>query len=241
MKESPTYSSTFSPTFVIIAGLFVCFLMMANIIVNRLVTFGGLVFNGDLFLFPLTYIFGDILTEVYGFKKARLVIWIGFLANIIMALYFSAILRLPYPSEFTDNNAFMTVLGATPIIVTASLVAFFFGEYANSATMSIIKKRTDGKWLWMRTIGSTLVGQLVDTVLFMTIALSYLPVPVLVQIIAVNYGIKVAYEVLATPLTYAVINRLKKSEGIDTFDYGVTYNPFGIDVDKSTNFKNKTT
>jgi uncharacterized PurR-regulated membrane protein YhhQ (DUF165 family) len=96
MKESPTYSATISPTFVVIAGLFVCFLMMANIIVNRLVTFGGLVFNGDLFLFPLTYIFGDILTEVYGFKKSRLVIWIGFAANIIMASYFSFVLRLPF-------------------------------------------------------------------------------------------------------------------------------------------------
>ncbi len=234
MKESLKYPTSISPTFVVIAALFVCFLMMANIIVNRLVTFGGLVFNGDLFLFPLTYIFGDILTEVYGFKKARLVIWVGFLANIIMALYFSAILKLPYPAEFTNNDAFTTVLGSTPIIVTASLVAFFFGEYANSVTMSILKKKTDGKKLWLRTIGSTLVGQLVDTVLFMTIALSYLPANVLIQIIAVNYGIKVAYEVLATPLTYAVIKKLKKSEGIDTFDYGVKYNPFGFDLEKDT-------
>lgn len=234
MNQIKTYPTAISPTFVVIAGLFVCFLMMANIIVNRLVTFGGLVFNGDLFLFPLTYIFGDILTEVYGFKRSRLVIWVGFAANIIMALYFSAVLRLPYPDEFTNNDAFMTVLGSTPIIVTASLIAYFFGEYANSATMSILKKKTEGKWLWMRTIGSTLVGQLVDTVLFMTIALSYLPLPVLGQIIVVNYGIKVAYEVLATPLTYAVINRLKKSEGLDTYDYGVKYNPFGLDVDKDS-------
>ncbi len=234
MRESLKYPTTISPTFVVIAGLFVCFLMMANIIVNRLVTFGGLVFNGDLFLFPLTYIFGDILTEVYGFKRARLVIWVGFLANIIMALYFSAVLQLPFPAEFTDNESFMKVLGSTPIIVTASLVAFFFGEYANSATMSILKKKTDGKMLWMRTIGSTLVGQLVDTVLFMTIALSYLPANVLIQIIAVNYGIKVAYEILATPLTYTIIKRLKKSEGVDAYDYGVKYNPFGFDLDKDS-------
>ncbi len=226
------YPSSFSPTFVVIAGLFVCFLMMANIIVNRLVTFGGLVFNGDLFLFPLTYIFGDILTEVYGFKRARLVIWIGFLANIIMATYFSIILRLPYPAEFTDNTAFMTVLGATPIIVLASITAFFFGEYSNSAVMSILKKKTEGKMLWLRTIGSTLVGQLVDTVIFMVIVLSYLPLPVLIQIIAVQYGIKVAYEVLATPFTYAVIRRLKKAEQLDTFDYGVSYNPFGFGLGK---------
>ncbi|HRN71048.1 MAG TPA: queuosine precursor transporter [Candidatus Woesebacteria bacterium] len=231
LKQYPT---TISPTFVVIAGLFVCFLMMANIIVNRLVTFGGLVFNGDLFLFPLTYIFGDILTEVYGFKRSRLVIWVGFAANIIMALYFSVVLRLPYPTEFTDNNAFMTVLGATPLIVTASLIAYFFGEYTNSATMSILKKKTEGKWLWMRTIGSTLVGQLVDTVLFMTIALHYLPPVVLLQIIAVNYSVKVAYEVFATPFTYVAINKLKKAEGVDTYDYGVKYNPFGLDVEKDT-------
>src|SRR5690606_25395835 len=141
---------------------------------------------------------------------------------------FSIILRLPYPAEFTDNTAFMTVLGATPIIVLASITAFFFGEYSNSAVMSILKKKTEGKMLWLRTIGSTLVAQLVDTVIFMVIVLSYLPLPVLVQIIAVQYGIKVAYEVLATPLTYAVIRRLKKAEQLDTFDYGVSYNPFGF-------------
>jgi len=226
------YPEHISSIFVVIAALFVCSLMIANITVNRLVTFGGLVFNGDLFLFPLTYIFGDILTEVYGYKRSRLVIWIGFLANILMALYFTMLLKLPYPAEFTDNNAFVKVLGSTPIIVFASITAFFFGEYVNSATMSILKIKTKGKYLWMRTIGSTLVGQLVDTVIFMTIALNYLPPAVLLQIIVVQYGVKVAYEILATPLTYAIIKKLKNVEKLDTYDYGVKYTPFAFDVDK---------
>jgi uncharacterized integral membrane protein (TIGR00697 family) len=169
---------------------------------------------------------------VYGFKKSRLVIWLGFITNIVMALYFTLLLKLPYPKEFTDNAAFVKVLGSTPIIVTASILAYFFGEFSNSVVLSVLKKRTSGKWLWMRTIGSTLVGQLVDTAIFMGIVLSYLPLPVLLQIAVVQYLIKVAYEVLATPLTYWVVNKLKKAEGIDTYDYGVKYTPFAVDVEK---------
>lgn len=218
-----------------IAGLFVCFLMMANIIVNRLVTFGGLVFNGDLFLFPLTYIFGDILTEVYGFERTRLIVWLGFAANIIMALYFSFVLRLPYPKEFVDNNAYTTVLGATPLIVFASITAFLLGEFSNSVTLSVMKKVTKGKWLWTRTIGSTIVGEFADTVTFMTIVLHYLPLPVLIQIIVVQYLIKVTYEVFATPLTYLAVKKLKDYEKLDTFDYGVRYNPFSLQIKNKTN------
>ena len=217
----------FSPLYVLIAGLFVCCLMIANITAPRLVQIWGFTTNGDLFLFPLTYIFGDILTEVYGFKKTRLVIWIGFLANILMAGYFWLMLQLPYPAEYVDNAAYSLVLGMTPRIVLASVIAFFFGEYANSVVMSVMKKVTKGRWLAVRTISSTLIGQLVDTVLFMTIALTFLPVSELISIIGVAYGVKVLYEILATPLTYIIVNKVKNMEAVDTYDYGVKYIPIG--------------
>ncbi|OGG12999.1 transporter [Candidatus Gottesmanbacteria bacterium RIFCSPHIGHO2_01_FULL_39_10] len=225
------YPTAISPLFVTIAALFVCFLMISNIIVNRLFTFAGLIFPGDFFLFPLTYIFGDILTEVYGFKRSRLVIWLGFLANIIMAIYFSFILSLPKPSELTNSDAFNQVLGSTPRIVIASLIAYFFGEFTNSAVISMLKKRTVGKYLWMRTIGSTLVGQVVDTGLFSLIAFTYLPFPALIQIMVLSYIYKVGYEILATPLTYAIVAKVKQIEKVDTFDYGISYNPVALDIE----------
>lgn len=226
------YPEEISPAFVVIAVLFVAFLMISNIIVNRLVFFLGLVLNGDLFLFSFTYIFGDILTEVYGFKRSRLVIWMGFIANIIMAGYFTLILQLPYPQEFVDNSAFRTVLQGTPLIVLASITAYFVGEFSNSVTLSILKKRTHGKYLWLRTIGSTVVGQLGDTATFLGIAFFWLPLPVLLQLFVVAYLYKVAYEILSTPLTYVIINRLKRYEQLDTYDYGEKYNPFSLSVKK---------
>lgn len=231
-KRYKHYTDTISPAYVVIAVLFVAFLMISNIIVNRLVSFFSIVLNGDLFLFSFTYIFGDILTEVYGFKRSRLVIWMGFLANIIMALYFTLILNLPYPKEFIDNKTFQTVLGSTPLIVLASITAYFVGEFSNSVTLSILKKKTIGKYLWIRTVGSTLVGQIGDTATFLGIAFFWLPFPVLFQLFAVAYLYKVGYEILITPLTYVITNRLKKYEKLDTFDYGEDYNPFSLSLKK---------
>ncbi len=219
-----------SPLYVVIAALFVCFLMIANIIVNRLVVFKGIVLGGDFFLFPITYIFGDILTEVYGFEQSRLVIWLGFLANIIMAVYFTIVLQLPYPAEFTDNKAFTAVLGTTPLVVFASITAYFLGEFSNSVTLSVIKKMTKGKYLWVRTIGSTLVGQVADTLTFMLLVFHALPPSTLTQLIVVAYTFKVSYEIIATPLTYLIVKKIKAIEKLDTFDYGVKYNPFSLKV-----------
>jgi queuosine precursor transporter len=228
------YPDKISPLYVVIAGLFICFLMISNIIVGRLVSIHGIIVNGDFFLFPLTYIFGDILTEVYGFQRTRLVIWLGFLTNIIMAIYFSIVLKLPYPKEFSTNQAYAVVLGNTPIIVFASITAYFLGEFSNSITLSVMKKITKGKWLWTRTISSTLIGQLFDTVTFMLIAFNYLPRNTLIQIMLVAYSFKVGYEILATPITYFVIKKIKKLEHLDVFDYGVKYNPLTIQEEKIT-------
>lgn len=219
-----------SPLYVTVAALFVCFLMISNIVVNRLVDIRGMVITGDLFLFPITYIFGDILTEVYGWQRSRLVIWLGFATNIIMALYFTFVINLPFPKDFIDNKAFQTVLGTTPVVVIASLAAYFLGEFSNSTVLSVMKKWTKGKYLWTRTIGSTLVGQIIDTLTFMTIVFHTLPLNVFIQLTLVQYLFKVGYEILATPFTYWIVAKIKKMEKIDTFDYGVNYNPFSLKI-----------
>lgn len=220
-----------SSLFVIIACLFVGCLIICNVITGKLITFCGLVLPGAIILFPVTYIFGDVLTEVYGFKKARLVIWTGFACNALMAGVFMLVLALPSPGFFHGNSAYATVLGMTPRIVFASLLAYFMGELANSVVLSKMKIFTKGKWLWTRTIGSTLVGEGIDTGIFIVIAFwGAVSGPVLIQMVFFQYVCKVAYEIAATPLTYAVVNWLKRKEAIDTFDYGVEYTPFSLNV-----------
>lgn len=231
MAEQQPSRTVLTPTFFLIGALFVCALMISNIICGKLFTLWGMVLTADLILFPLTYIFGDVLTEVYGFKRARLVIWTGFLCNLLMALAFTAALALPHPGFWKGQEAFTTVLGSTPRIVLASLTAYFVGELSNSTVLSRLKIVTGGRWLWMRTIGSTLVGEGVDTLVFMTIAfLGTMEPVVLLQMIGFQYLWKVSYEILATPLTYKLINWLKGKEQIDTFDYGVSYNPFRFNL-----------
>ncbi len=225
----PEPRNAISTPFLIITGLFITFLLITNVVAGRLVQLGGMTLTADLFLFPLTYIFGDVLTEVYGFRRARLTIWLGFTANFIMALVFILVISLPSPTFWEHENAYQTVLGFAPRIVMASLLAYFVGEISNSIILSRLKLATQGRWLWTRTIGSTLIGQGLDTTVFMSIAFGGLySSDIFMGMGLVQYGWKVAYEVLATPLTYAVIRYLKKTEGIDTFDYGVGYNPFKL-------------
>jgi uncharacterized integral membrane protein (TIGR00697 family) len=216
-----------STPFLVVTCLFLTCLLITNIVAGRLVAFGNMTLTADLFLFPITYIFGDVLTEVYGFRRARITIWIGFAANLLMAAVFIMVVSLPSPSFWDQENAYRTVLGFAPRIVIASLIAYFAGEFSNSIILSRLKVLMAGKQLWIRTIGSTLVGEGVDTLVFMAIAFGGLYAPeIFWGMVWVQYGWKVAYEVLATPLTYYVVNRLKRVEGIDTFDHGVVYNPF---------------
>jgi uncharacterized integral membrane protein (TIGR00697 family) len=220
-------NASLSTSFLIITCLFVTCLLITNIVAGRLVALGGMTLTADLFLFPVTYIFGDVLTEVYGFRRARLTIWLGFAANLLMAVVFIFVVSLPSPSLWDQESAYRTVLGFAPRIVIASLIAYFVGEFSNSMILSRMKVLTAGKWLWTRTIGSTLVGEGVDTLVFMSIAFSGLySTKIFIGMVLVQYGWKVAYEVLATPVTYYIVNRLKHREGIDTFDHGVRYNPF---------------
>ena len=220
-----------SPLFLIIACLFVTCLLLSNIIAGKLITVFGWVLPGAVILFPLTYIFGDVITEVYGFRKARLVIWTGFGANLLMVLVFALIIYIPSPGFFEGQEAFALVLGMAPRVVLASLLAYFIGELTNAFILSRMKIMTDGKWLWARTIGSTLIGEGIDTVVFITLAFwALIPTEVLLQMMLFQYIFKVSYEVLATPLTYLAVGKLKNQEGLDTFDYNVKYNPFRLKI-----------
>jgi len=183
-------------------------------------------------LFPITYIFGDVLTEVYGFKRSRLIIWTGFACNLLMAVIFMLVVALPYPEFWEQQDAYAVVLGMTPRVVVASLVGYFLGEFTNSAVLSKLKLLTRGKWLFSRTIGSTIVGEGIDTVVFITIAFAgTVSSSVLLSMIAAQYIFKVVYEILVTPLTYLVVGWVKKKEGVDVYDWGVKYNPFSLEID----------
>jgi uncharacterized integral membrane protein (TIGR00697 family) len=215
--------------FDIVMALFVTVLLVSNVVSAKITRFGPFTFDGGTILFPLSYIFGDILTEVYGYRRSRKVIWTGFFANFLMSAIFILVgLMKPAPG-WENQDAYMKILGLTPRIVVASLIAYFSGEFTNSFILAKMKILTKGRWLWTRTIGSTIVGEGVDTLLFVTIAFfGVLPSPLLISVIISNYIFKVGFEVLATPLTYGVCRFLKKKEGVDTYDYGTRFNPFRL-------------
>ena len=221
--------SSYSPVFLSLFALFITCLLVSNIIAGKLILVFGLVLPSAVILFPITYILGDVFTEVYGFRKTRVVIWTGFAANALMSAIFLAAIVLPFPPFFKDQEAYAKVLGFTPRIVAASLLAYWAGEFANSITLSALKKLTGGRYLWTRTISSTVVGQALDTAIFIGLGFAGIVQPsVLVQMMVGQYAFKVFYEVVLTPVTYLVVGRVKKREGIDTFDVNVAYNPFGM-------------
>ncbi len=221
-----------TPLFVVIAVAFVTTLLVANTTAGRLVDFWGVTLPGAVLVFPISYIFGDILTEVYGFKMSRLVIWTGLAANVFMAVFYLLVNSLPAPSWWhSQASAYSVVLDLAPRAVVASITAYFVGEYLNSVVLSRMKILTKGKWLWTRTIGSTVVGEGADTLIFISIAFGgMMSVHNLVFLMTAQYTFKVLYEVIATPLTYLIVFKLKKVEKIDTYDYGEKYNPIGFKI-----------
>ena len=222
-------TSKVSYLFVVITGIFISCLLISNMIAGKLITIGGIVLPGAVVLFPLAYIVGDVLTEVYGFARARLVIWIGFLCNLLMVLAFYLVLVLPAPEFFADGEAYALVLGMAPRVVLASLAAYWVGEFINAIIMSRLKILTRGRFLWVRTIGSSLVGQGLDTIIFITIVFwGTVGNNTLIQMIIYQYLFKITYEILATPVTYAVTGWLKAREGMDIYDEGIRYNPFQL-------------
>ena len=206
--------------FVTLAGLFVTALVVSNIIAVKLAEVGGRVFDAGNILFPLAYVLGDVITEVYGFRAARRVILLGFACNVLAIASIQLAIRLPAADFWTDNQeAYETVLGTTWRIFVASLCAYLVGELTNSYVLSRMKVATRGRYLWSRTIGSSIVGQALDSTIFVTIAFAgTVPQSELVDTIVTTWAIKVTWEAAATPITYLVANGLKRSEGVDVFD-----------------------
>jgi len=216
-----------SHRFVIIAAIFVTCLITANIIAIKVISFGPLILPAAIIVFPLSYIFGDILTEVYGYRQARRVIWLGFFCNLIFVIFVWVGQVLPPAPFWKWQEAYETILGYTPRLLVASFCGYLVGEFTNSFVLARMKILTRGRWLWTRTIGSTIVGEGLDTLIFITLAYIGTPSFVLIMILY-HWLVKTGIEALATPFTYAVVNFLKKKEAIDTYDYKTKFNPFLI-------------
>jgi uncharacterized integral membrane protein (TIGR00697 family) len=211
----------------LISGLFVATLLISNTTSSKPWQMGPFVFPGGSILFPLSYIFGNVLTEVYGYARARQVIWTGFIASALMAFTYWAVIALPPARFWSQGPAFNATLGQVPRIVLASLIAYLAGEFTNSFVLAKMKIWTKGRYLWTRTIGSTVAGQAVDTSVFLGIAfLGVWPFQYVILTGFSLYLFKVIYEALATPATYAVVNFLKRKEGIDTYDVQTSFSPF---------------
>jgi uncharacterized integral membrane protein (TIGR00697 family) len=211
----------------ILVHVFVVVLLISNLVGSKICAIGPFRISGAELLFPITYIFGDIFTEVYGYSGSRRAIWIGFFASALMALMGLITVHMPPAPDWPNQHAFEVVFNFVPRLVVASLVAFWCGEFANSYTMARMKLLTHGRWLWTRTVGSTVVGQAVDTAIIMFLAFGGTQdTKMILKLIGSSYLGKVLYEVVATPLTYLVVGWLKRAEGSDVFDSHTNFNPF---------------
>ena len=216
-----------SHRFLVISVIFVTSLITANIIAVKVISVGSLILPAAIVIFPLSYIFGDILTEVYGYRWARRVIWLGFLCNLIFVVFAWVGQLLPPAPFWGGQEAYESILGYTPRLLVASFGGYLVGEFINSFVLAKMKLLTKGRWLWTRTIGSTVVGQGLDTAVFITLAFVGTSSFALIMILH-HWLAKVAIETLATPFTYTAVNFLKKKEKIDTYDYETNFNPFRI-------------
>lgn len=225
-KQTPVYKY-----YDLLASIFIVVLLISNLVGQKICAFGPFRVSGAQLLFPITYIFGDVFTEVYGYGASRRVIWIGFVACGLMAVMGVITVALPAAPEWPNQQAFATVFDFVPRLVFASLVAYWCGEFANSFTLAKMKIFTSGRYLWTRTIGSTVVGQGVDTIVLMVVAFGgQRNAGLIVRLIISAYLFKVVYEVLATPVTYAIVGFLKRSEGVDMYDYQTRFTPFATEM-----------
>lgn len=241
--------------FDLVMVLFVTVLLLSNLLssakiidLNASIAGLPLAFDAGTLVFPISYIFGDILTEVYGYKRSRRVIWMGFLATALMGFFVWLAGILPGEAEwlayagytdaagellFSGQAAYNSILGGISGLVVASLAAYWVGEFSNSYVLAKMKIATKGRWVWSRTISSTLVGQALDTVVFFLIAtllLNVFPVSLLITLIVTNYILKVGIEVILTPFTLAFVRWLKRTEGVDYYDHDTRFNPFRLNV-----------
>ncbi|MDQ6645134.1 MAG: queuosine precursor transporter [Chloroflexota bacterium] len=212
--------------FVVIASVFVTCLITANIIAVKLILLFGFLVPAGIIVFPLSYLFGDVLTEVYGYGAARQVIWLGFLCNLlaVIAIFIGGL--APSAPFWHSQSAYDAILGFAPRLLLASFIAYLAGEFTNSFVLAKLKIATKGRWLWMRTIGSTLIGEGLDTLIFISIAFwGLIPTQLMLTAILTQWIFKVVYEIVATPFTYLVVGFLKRHEDLDTYDYRTNFNP----------------
>lgn len=219
----------YSLSFVVVVAVFVTCLITANIMAVKLIGVYGLIFDAGTLIFPISYIFNDVLTEVYGYRAARRVIWLGFFCNLLAVGAITLGQILPAAPVFEAQEAYERILGYAPRLLAASFVAYLVGEFANSYVLARMKIATNGRFLWSRTIGSTLVGQSLDSAIFVVLAFAgTIPASAMVAAILTQVLLKSAYEALATPLTYVVVNRLKRTENLDVYDRDTSFNPLLI-------------
>jgi len=215
--------------FITCAALFVTCLLTANTIAAKLIVVGGIVLTAGIVIFPISYVLGDVLTEVWGYAATRRVIWLGFACNVLMVLAIWIGGALPAAPFGASAFAYDEVLGQTPRILLASFVAYLCGEFANAFVLAKLKVATSGRWLWTRTIGSTVVGQALDSAVFVTLAFyGTMPGPVLGGVVAGQWIAKVLYETAGTPVVYAVVAWLKAREGVDAYDMDTDFNPLRL-------------
>jgi hypothetical protein len=219
----------------LVTAIFVTSLIIANIIAVKIIALGPLILSAAILIFPLSYIFGDILTEVYGYARARRVIWIGFGCNLLAVVVIWLSIELPpapfwklgsFDSPQSSQKAYQAIFGFTPRILAASFIAYLVGEFLNSFVLAKMKIATRGRHLWMRTIGSTIIGQLADSGVFISLAFyGTMPDGALGELILTQWLVKSAYEALVTPFTYLAVNYLKRIEGEDYYDRQTNFNP----------------
>lgn len=211
---------------------FVTVLLTSNFIgAAKICEWNGFTFGAGIFFFPLSYVFGDVMTEVYGYARARKIVWAGFGAMIYATIMAEVIIRMPPSPGWPNQAAMETMFGSSWRIVAASMTAFFLGEFTNSFILAKMKIWTEGKKLWMRTIGSTIGGELVDSLIFYPIAfLGIWPTDLVIKVLFTNYMLKVAWEIIMTPFTYRIVAFLKKAEHEDYFDRGTNFTPFSIET-----------
>ncbi len=228
-ETGPAKEGGLSSWFLFVVAVFVTCLITANIISVKLIDVSGLILPAGIIIFPISYIFGDVLTEVYGYAQARRVIWLGFFCNLIAVAAIWGGQLLPAASFWDGQAAYSRILGFAPRLLAASFLAYLVGEFANSFVMAKMKVKTEGRHLWARTIGSTLIGQGLDSLVFICLAfIGVIPAWGLITAIVTQWLVKCAYEAAATPLTYLLVGFLKRREGLDVYDRHTKFNPLSL-------------
>jgi uncharacterized integral membrane protein (TIGR00697 family) len=229
MTSTPPFHRTYK-YFDLVMAAFVTILICSNVIgAAKVAQFGDFKFGAGVLFFPISYVFGDVLTEVYGYARARRVVWAGFSALIFVSLMSAVVLSFPPAEGWPNQPAYEAVFGATPRIVFASLIAYFCGEFCNSYVLAKMKIWTEGRRLWSRTIGSTIAGELVDSLIFYPLAfLGAWPLSLVLTVLFTNYLLKVGWEVAITPFTYKIVNFLKRVEHEDYYDRHTDFTPFSL-------------